>query len=131
MVIIIGRNRAELCKVPTKDQERHFFQSRGQLYKVYPDALTRADIDDMGRIRTDEIIVFRENALVPYHPHDVDYSFDTLLREVDEHKLMSPRTLLGNAQIFFRKAGNIWKQIVPYIGLIITGVIVAWAFLTG
>lgn len=46
MVIIIGTNRAEMCKVPVKDQDKHFFMTRKQLYKVYPDGLSRMRIYD-------------------------------------------------------------------------------------
>lgn len=132
MVIIIGCNRAEMCKVRTVDLDRHFYQSRNQLYKVYPDGLSRIRIVEAGKKEVDdEVVVFAENCRYPYHARGLDYSLDTILREIDQHKLMQPHGLLAKYKIWFGRVGSVWRQIVPWMGLMITGVIVAWAFLTG
>ena len=65
MVIIIGSNRAEMCKVPIKDLNRHFFMSRGQLYKVYPDGLKALLI----RQRAVEFIEYGKWALQQVEDH--------------------------------------------------------------
>lgn len=133
MVIIHGNNRVEICDVKLQDQEKHFFQSRGQLYKVYPDSLTRIDIiDNTGKEikkTSDECVIFTENNIKPHLTRGVDYSPDTILRQIDEHKLNTKRTLFSSGEIFFKQASKVFMQIFPYMGLIITGLIVLWAFL--
>lgn len=37
--IIIGANRAEICKFRTKDLDKRFFETRGQAYRFYPQEL--------------------------------------------------------------------------------------------
>lgn len=100
-VHIIGHNRAEICKIKNKDVEKHFFTSRRMLFKVYADGLTRCRRTRYGRPDTDEeIIIYKENAIVPYHPRQVSYLDWKICAEIDEHKKMltvrqSPLTLLS------------------------------------
>lgn len=132
MVIIIGRNRAELCKVPVKDLDKHFFMTRRQLYKVYPDGLSRMRIYDAdgNEQESEEVIVYSENAIVPYHPLHVDYSPDRQLAEIDEHKLMgSTGSTVWPYRIYFTEARNAWRQIGPMFPLIVAGVILLYALL--
>lgn len=132
MVIIIGCNRAEICKVKVSDLDRHFYCSRGQLYKVYPDGLTRMRITAVdGKVSDDEVVVFAENCRYPYHTRGLDYTLDTILREIDQHKLMQPHGLLTKYRVWFTRAGKVWRAVLPFMGLIISAVIVIWAFLSG
>lgn len=93
MAIIIGKNRVEYLHVKKKDLVKHFFITRKQLYKVYPDALTPVEIYHDGVWVGDEsIIVFEENGSLPYHcKYPKDYDMDAILASIDEHKLMSPK----------------------------------------
>lgn len=90
-VIIIGRNRAEICKVKRRDEEKHFFESRKMLMKVYADNLTRCKIYRYGHWDKDEeIIIYKENAIVPYHPKNGCFADWKLCAEIDEHKNLIP-----------------------------------------
>lgn len=93
MAIIIGKNRVEYLHVKNKDLAKHFFTTRKQLYKVYPDALTPVEIYHDGVWIGDEsIIVFEENGTSPYYcKYPKDYEMDSILASIDEHKLMSPK----------------------------------------
>lgn len=125
MVIITGENRVEIC-VPNRRQEGlHFFKTRNQLYKIFPDGLRRVRIFDYGgkEIGSEEGIIFAENCTRPYDEMNIDYSMDRLLSDVDRHKMMRPTNKLG-----FNKDKAIWfanaaKGLFNKIGL--TGVIVA------
>ena len=101
-VIIIGRNRVEMGTVKTRDLNKHYYMTHNQLYKVYPDGLTRCKIMKYGRTAgDDEIITYKENAVKPYHPHDQIYTAARLIAEIDEHKLMKKQSTMGAT-----KAGN-------------------------
>lgn len=131
MVIIIGSNRAEMCKVPIKDLNRHFFMSRGQLYKVYPDGLTRMRIFDKDEREqeSEEVIIYAENAIKPYHPRHVCYDADRILAEIDEHKLMGSSRTIFPYRIYFTEARNLWREIGPIFPFIVAGLVLAYAFL--
>ena len=124
MVIITGENRVEIC-IPNRKQEGlHFFKTRNQLYKIFPDGLRRIRIFDYGgkEIESQEGIIFAENCIRPYDEMNIDYSMDRLLSDVDRHKMMRNVRGLG-----FGKDKAIWfanaaKGFFSKIG--ITGVVV-------
>lgn len=101
-VHVIGRNRAEICKVKNKDTDKHYFMSRKMLFSVFPDNLTRCIITKYGRWKTDEeIIIYKENAIIPYHPKNGCFADWKICAEIDEHKKLlfnkqSPLTLIAN-----------------------------------
>ena len=133
MVIVIGSNRAELCEVPVKDLDKHFFMTRGQLYKVYPDGLSRMRVYDADGVEqeSEEVIVYAENAIVPYHPRHVSYDPDRILAEIDEHKLMGSRKTVFPYRIYFTEAKSLWREISPLVPFIIAGLVLAYAFIAG
>lgn len=133
MVIITGENRVEIC-VPTRKQEGlHFFKTRGQLYRIFPNCLSRVRIFDYDglEVASEEGIIFRENDIVPYDTMDFDYSMDRLLSDVDRHKLMNP-TKLGGSRLWFSNVKTIWDWIFSKVGLtgLIVGAVVIYAFLS-
>lgn len=134
-VIIIGSDRAEICKVKVRDLEKHYFTTRGQLYKVYPDGLTGLEIYDYTKnpdnpVKSfDEVIVYSENASIPYHPRRVSYDNDVLLYQIDQHKEMIGHGILSRGQLMFKQAANLWKALLPMLPMIVVGVILLWAFL--
>lgn len=131
MVIIIGSNRAEMCKVPVKDLNRHFYMTRGQLYKVYPDGLTRMRIIDAdGREReSEEVIVYSENSIAPYHCRHVSYDKDRILAEIDEHKLMGAQKTIWPYRVYFTQAKSIWRELAPVFPMLVAGIVLLYAFL--
>ena len=130
MVIIVGDNRVEYCTLTRKQEGLHFFKTRNQLYKVFPDGLKRLRIFDYDglEIKNDEVIIFRENDTHPYDECDLDYSMDRLLGDVDRHKMMhADGWIRKNRKIWFANAG---KSIYQKIGLpgIIVAAVVLYAF---
>lgn len=72
MVILIGAARADMIKIKRKDYGKHFMSFRGQLYKVFPDGLTKCYTYRWGERKADEeLIVYKENAIIPYHPRRI------------------------------------------------------------
>lgn len=118
---IIGHNRAELCKIKNRDVEKHFFTSRRMLFKVYADGLTRCIRTEHGHKKSDEeIIIFKENAIKPYHPRRVAYDDWKICAEIDEHKKMltvrqSPLSLISKS----------YKSLKKEMGGVMTAVIMA------
>lgn len=115
MVIIMGEDRSEFCTVPKKNKEKHFIKiRRSQLYKVYPNGLSRCKIDYFGeKVMTDEIIVYAENETVPYIiKMGVRYGMEPLLQNIDEHKEMTAGTWFKKKPWFSSSTGNgLWELI--------------------
>ena len=132
-VIIIGCNRAEIIQIKAMNQNKHFLESRGQLYKVAPDALTRMRIIKDGREEdSDEVVIYRENSIEPYHSHGVPHDQERILAEIDEHKLMGPDpSPLGRVTPWIREARNSYNTLLPMIPAAVAMVILAWALLKG
>lgn len=133
MVIIVGENRVEYCTVNKNDEHLHFYKSRGQLYKVYPNGLTRMrvfDYDGM-EVRNDEVIIYYENETHPYDTHDIDYTMDRLLGDVDRHKMMLPgKKGLSKNRVWFT---SVAKSVYKWLGIpgIIAIIVVVYALLQG
>lgn len=132
-VIIIGCNRAEIVTIKTMNQNKHFLESRGQLYKVAPDALTRMRIIKDGKEEdSEEVVIYRENSIVPYHSHGVPHDQERILAEIDEHKLMGPDpSPLGRVRPWIKEARSSWTALAPMIPAIGAVIILAWAMLKG
>ena len=132
MVIIVGNNRVEYCKVNKKDEGLHFFKTRGQLYKVYPNGLSRLRVFDYGgkQIADEEVIIFYENETTPYDTYEIDYTMDRLLSDVDRHKMMLPSRGGGFAKqrIWFTTAAINLYKLIGLPGLI-AGIVVVYALL--
>ena len=131
MVIITGENRVEIC-VPNRKQEGlHFFKTRGQLYRIFPNCLSRVRIFDYDglEVGSEECIIYRENDIVPYDTMDFDYSMDRLLSDVDRHKLMNP-SKLGTPKLWFSNVKSIWDWVFSKVGItgLIVGAVVIYAF---
>ena len=127
MVIITGENRVEIC-VPNRKQEKlHFFKTRGQVYRIFPNCLTRLRVFDYDglEVGSEEAIIYRENDIVPYDTMDFDYSMDRLLSDIDRHKLMRPNSIVPS-KVWFTNAKGIGSWIfskVGWTGLIVAGVL--------
>lgn len=131
-IIIVGQNRVEFCPIKKKDNEKRFFATRGQLYKVVPDQLIRfRQYDLKGKeLPSDEVIIFVENSTVPYHViNNVSYFMDDVLADIDIQKGLNSNGIFKK-NIFFSKAKSIWAAILPFMGAIIMGAIVLWAFVS-
>ena len=132
-VIIVGCNRAEIITIKAINQNKHFLESRGQLYKVAPDALTRMRIIKDGEEEdSEEVVVYRENSIRPYHPRGVPHDQERILAEIDEHKLMGPDpSPLGRVRPWISEARGAYNTLLPMLPMALSVVILAWALLKG
>lgn len=123
--IIMGRNRAVIGKVKLKEWEsKHWYLCGTQLYKIYPDSLTRTLVTKYGVRKADEeVIVFKENGTIPYHPHGVSFGTDKVLSEIDEHKLMSSNRPVGILNLIVRHKRDINALIGALPILVAAGVV--------
>lgn len=129
MCIIIGKNRVEYCRVKKKDLNKHFFVTRDQLYKVYPDALTPAEIyHNDAWLTSESVIIFEENGVKPYHcKYPKDYEMDPVLSTIDEHKLMIPKK--QGLKSFFKGTGKGFnmKSLIELFPWLIVGFVIFYA----
>lgn len=124
---ILGRNRVEIGKIKTKDLEKHFYTSRGQTYKMYPDTLMRVERYECGRrIADEEAIVYCENAVEPFHPRNGIFDPRIIMAQIDEHKMM---TDYRKPSSIFAKYKAVRKDLLGALPLIIVGFILLWSFL--
>ena len=114
MVIIHGEDRSEYCKVAKKHKEKHFFETRNQLYRVRPEGLARCKIDYFGEKRTDEVIVYPENEIIPYQVKGgLEYKMDKFLMDLDNHKNMTGGSWFDKARTWF--SGGSGKDLKEFI----------------
>ena len=126
-MIIIGRNRVELCKLKTSQLEKHWALVRGsQIYKVYPEGLTRMVRSRYGKeIHDEEVIIYAENSTVPHLTHGMDYSAGKVLSEIDEHKLV---TYPGKTKSPWFKAIGGQSGLNKLLPFLILGAVLVYAF---
>lgn len=125
-VIIIGKNRVEYGKIKKKHLSDHFFTTRNQLYKIYPDALTPMEVyHDGAWLYSESVIVFEENGNRPYHcKYPADYDDDNILMSITEHKVMSEKKGAG----FFNFKGKAdFKKILELMPWLIVGFVIFYA----
>lgn len=114
MIVIMGEDRAEYCKVAKKHKEKHFFKTRNQLYRMRPEGLARCKIDYFGTVKSDEIIVYAENEIIPYQiKGEIQYTMDKFFMDLDAHKQMTGGTWFKKASHWF--SGGTGKDLKQYI----------------
>lgn len=135
IIIIVGQNRVEYCNIRKSDQEKKLFASRQQLYKVVPEGLVRMRRRDENgvELESEEVIIYREGSAVPYDTiRDVSYYQEDVLPEIDMIRGALGHGLFNNkAKLLMKAKSAMDNYILPYIGVVIVGVILAYAFLTG
>lgn len=130
MIIILGRNRAELTTIKSADYDKHFFQERKQAYRIFPDGFTRMRIYKDGIEQdSEEVYVYAENGIVPHQTHGLDYSPSAIMSDIDFHKNATASGFLNRFKLFVDNGRKIGGAIYPFAGMIITGIILAYAFL--
>lgn len=135
IVIIVGNNRVEYCKIKASDQQKKLFASRQQLYKVVPEGLVRMRRHNMTggyEMASEEVMIYREGASAPYDTlPGVSFYQEDVLPEIDMIKgSVSPSALRKNALLMKAKAISD-NLLLPYGGLIIVGIVIAYALIAG
>lgn len=91
MIIIEGMNRTEFCVPKSKDVDRRrFYETRGMLYRAYPDQFTKMRIVKYGvEVGTDEVIVYQENSIHPQVERGTRITYDKMMADIDEMKIIT------------------------------------------
>lgn len=87
-ITIIGTDKVYLWKIKPKNKNKRFYKINGQMYKAIRSELQRLyrkKYDEWAP--TDEIIIFRENRIIPYDTNNTtSYAQDDILAEIDAVK---------------------------------------------
>ena len=131
-VIILGNNMADIVEIKAKDFDKHFLQRRKQGYRIFPDGLTRMRVWENGvETESDEVIVFAENCGVPHLTRGLDYSPMARKADIDLHKDgLNAAGFFNRFKMFVDAGRTYYGLIAPFMGMILAGIIVLWAFLT-
>lgn len=133
IVIVSGINRVEFCHVKKKkDFDRRFFMTRGQLYFVPVNGLTRIRIREFGKDRdSDAAIIYEENKIVPYDIRDnLDFNMDNMLADIDRYKEMTDYSWFKtNKPYIVQNASKLWQMMTSGGGIVV--LVLLWVFLTG
>lgn len=126
MIIIEGMNRTEFCMPKNKDvDKRRFYETRGMLYRAYPDQFTRMRIYEYGvQQGTEEVIFYQENCIHPRLERGTPITTDKILADIDINKIM--------AQGVFNKKPwgtlrSTVKSIYSYLPFIVVGAVLLYA----
>ncbi|MBR5015068.1 MAG: hypothetical protein IKY16_10785 [Bacteroidales bacterium] len=135
MGIIVGENRVEFIQVKKRDLKKHFFVTRDQLYKFYPNCMKKMRLeDDLGLIRTESVMIYPENGIRPYgwaepeDPSDDPFDFDTILGNIDEHKRMVTRSPFSRWRMYLRTSQSVWRTLAPLLPILVAGIVLVGAF---
>lgn len=135
MGIIVGKNRVEFIQVKKRDLKKHFFVTRDQLYKFYPDSLSKMRLEDhLGLVRSESVIIYPENSIRPYgwkpteNPEDDMFGFDTILGNLDEHKRLVSRSPFAKWKMYLKGGQSAWRTLAPMMPFIIMGIVLIGAF---
>ena len=132
--IIFGKALSEFCLIKKKHYDKHFFRRMKQLYWIPPHGLSRCRVDRWGDIDEEEIIVYGENEFRPYQMHDIRYTMDELLMEIDAHKGMTGNSWFSKKRVWFTNSNtgiNLigWLKEPSSWGIILAIIIIAPMFL--
>lgn len=135
MGIIVGVNRVEYISVKKKDLKKHFFVTRDQLYKFYPNLLKKMFLEDkIGVVRSESVIIYPELSIRPFGweepPEGIKdpFDFDTILANLDDHKRLRSGGPFSRWKMYLTSGKSIWKELAPAIPVIVGGVVLLLAF---
>ena len=135
IIIIVGQNRVEYSNIRKSDQEKKLFATRQQLYKVVPEGLVRMRRRDENgvELESEEVIIYPEGSDVPYDTiNNVSYYQEDVLPEIDMIRgALGHGLFINKTKLLMKAKSAMDNYILPYIGVVIVGVILAYAFLTG
>lgn len=132
-VVIVGRNRVEVCEVKKRDFDKMFFAHRSQLYQVLPSNLIRLRTygeDGREDRDTEEVCFFREGADVAYDTLDEDaYYQEAVLPSIDLYR--DVKRAKFKAAGILQTASSMFRGFYPFIGVLVLVAVLGYAFLNG
>lgn len=129
-VIIIGANGHEYAKIKPKNKKKRYFETKNQLYRVYPEGFSRMKIEHIdGSVEYAECIIYDENCIAPYHiPSDtMDYSADAFEEDIWLDKQQS--AAYQKKHLSWQNVGSFLQQYGKFLPFVLIGGIVAIAFI--
>ena len=132
IIIIEGVNRTEFCRPKSKeDDTRRFFECRGQLYRAYPEQLTRMRIKKYGiDIGSDSVIAYQENSIHPMVEKGTPINRNKILADIDEHKGMNQNSMGTPKRAWAKLTSKHKNNLVAMAPLIVVGIVLLYAFLS-
>lgn len=137
MGIIVGVNRVEYIPVKKRDLKKHFFVTRDQLYKFYPDCMKKMRLEDkLGLVRSESVIIYPENGIRPFgweEPPEGEndpFDFDTILGNLDDHKHLVAKSRFGKWKMYLKEGKSWWGTLAPLL-MVLLGVGVFIGAFTG
>ena len=127
---IKGTDYIYLWNVKKNKQNKVFFRFKNQMYKVYRSELRRMFVTKYGEFDgTDEVIIFREESIQPYHPRGMNYDQDATLMDIDARKFTYKSVF--KSSIFAKLGGAFLDHYWPVVVIGISGIVVLFAFMGG
>lgn len=128
-VIIIGANGHEYAKIKTKNKRKRYFETKNQLYRVYPEGYVRMKVNGLEKTTDAECIIYDECCIAPYDLPDktMDYSADAFEEDVWLDKQMS--SAFERKRLSWQNVGTFFDQFGKYIPFVLIGGVVAIAFI--
>lgn len=122
-------NRTEFCIPKTKDvDKRRFYETRGMLYRAYPDQFTRMRIKQYGvQTGMEEVIVYQENSIHPQKERGTFVDMDKIMADIDENKwTYGSGPLQKRAWAHMSSKGK--NKLLGYLPVILAGLVLLYAF---
>lgn len=132
MLVIEGMNRTEFCRPKRKRDvdEKRFFETRGQLYRAYPDQFTRMKIREYGIYKgDDEVIFYPENSIHPCLERGTRIDRDKVMADIDWHKILAEDTLFKKKSIWGSLISGDSNKLINILPLAIAGIVGLFAIL--
>lgn len=128
-VIIIGANGHEYAEIKTKNKRKRYFETKGQLYRVYPEGYVRMKIHGIDGDDDAEVIIYDENCIAPYDiTPTMDYSADAFEEDIWIDKSMS--SAYEKKHLSWQNVGSFMQQNSKYIPFVAIGIVVLFAFIS-
>lgn len=128
-VIIIGANGHEYAEIKNKNKKKRYFETKGQLYRVYPEGYVRMKIIGLEKTEYAECIIYDENCIAPYDiPHEsMDYSADAFEEDIWLDKKMSNK--FDRKHLSWENVGTFMQRYGKFLPIVLIGGIVVIAFI--
>lgn len=129
-VIIIGANGHEHARIKPKNKKKRYFETKNQLYRVYPEGFVRMRITHIdGSTEYAECIIYDENCIVPYHlpTETMNYSGDAFEEDIWLDKQQS--SVFAKKRLSWQNVGTFFQQYGKFLPFMLIGGIVAVAFI--
>lgn len=130
-IIIIRETSVEYIEPKGRDRSKHFVKSWRQLYYTPPNGFVRMNRVRFGKpLPPEEVMIYSEGEIYPYHCKDIPYSMDYLLENIDMEKDMPSDGLFDTKPWYERHGGSIMQGLAKYGLYLFIGAVVVYAVIS-